>query len=501
MTDVRVDRRVELLSIVMRLAGAPEYLKTPASSYIAEVDRTFGPFATHPAIAATRTLRSKHGISYDAPMVLAVHLDDQLQPRSLDELASLDRRWAGVDVAAYVTQLRDFAAASKFGDFFTAQTTHYDTVARTLRTVVDAENPVGWFDGFFGPRKDARFIVVPGLLTGQRNFGVRVTLADRSTEMFQILGVTRPDGMPSTDEETVGLLVHEMAHSYINPIFERHRAKLEAAGTKLFALVEQPMRAQAYGEWHTVLNEAGVRAITVLYLRDKKGDEVGARAARAELRLSFVWTNELVEVFRKYQRDRAKHGSFEAFMPTVIAFFDELVVQYKDGLPKSPFLGPVNAALIDPVMVAPAGGELSTYVGQIRDKLFAAAPLVAATALTYTEHPNKNLVAYGTPATNPIIANVLEHARITITADAITLGKKQFTGPGLVLVMCRYRQDDPTRGVAIYAAGRDRDLVGINHNLRHGNRDWLVARRTAKGFEILDSGDFPRAVDGAWLLP
>ncbi len=503
-TDVHVDRRFELVSIVERLAGAAEY-RTASTPYTAEVDAAFGAFADHPAVVATRELRAKHGISYDAPIHLASHLDDKLELRSPGELAGIDKRWDGVDVATYATQLRDFAVASKLDAFFAAHQKYYAAVSETLRGLVDAEHPVAWFDQLFGRRERSRFIVVPGLLTGHRNFGTRATLSDGSEELFQVLGIVRADGMPVADAETTMLLIHEMAHSYINPLFGRHAGKLEAAGTKIFALVEKPMRAQKYGEWMTMLNEAGVRAVTVLYLRDKKGPDVGASAARSELRQSFVWTNELVEVFRRFQRDtKTAKPDLDALMVNVIRFFDQLAVQYEAGLPKLQFLGPIDAVFAaDPILVAPAGSdpELALYVRKLHDTVLPTIPVVTATDHIYAESTGKSLVAFGSPATNPVVATALERARWTITDDSITLGSRTFTGPGLVLVACRFRHDDPSHGVVIYAAAHDRDVVGFNHAVQHGTTDWLVARHTGKTFEVLGSGDFPRAVDGAWLPP
>jgi hypothetical protein len=187
-------------------------------------------------------------------------------------------------------------------------------------------------------------------------------------------------------------------------------------------------------------------------------------------------------------------------MLQVIKFFDVLAIQYRDGLPKLAFLGPINAALQDPVFVAP-DGPLATYASGIRDKLFAKSPLVAPSATTLTEHPGKNLVAYGTAASNAVVEHTLAQARITVGPDAITLGTKRFTGPGLVLIFTRYRVDEPSKGVAVYTALADADLVGINHGVVHGDRDWVVARRVARRYEVVETGDFPRAVDGAWTLP
>ena len=48
---------------------------------------------------------------------------------------------------------------------------------------------------------------------------------------------------------------------------------------------------------------------------------------------------------------------------------------------------------------------------------------------------------------------------------------------------------------------QERDLIDLS-SVPHGWQDWLVARKLPGGtFEVLGSGDWPHAVDGAWLLP
>lgn len=504
--EVRVDRRVELLSIVHRLAGVSrEYERAPATPYVAAIDRTFKPFANHHAIAATRELRTKHGIGWDAPMILAVHLDDHLQLRNAAELPALDKRFTGVDVETYAATLRDFAAASGLDAFLASQRDHLTKVETQLKTVVDKAKPVEWFDAYFGARPMTRYIVVPALLTGSANFGVRATLPDGTTELYQVLGVSSTDGLPNTDAEAVWLLVHEMAHSYINPLFEQHHAALEAAGAKLFPLVAQPMRAQAYKTWQIMLNESGVRALTVLYVREKQGDLAAAATIRSEIRNGFVWTNELAEVLQTFQRERATHKDFTAYMPQVIALFDRLALAYANGLPPMPFLGPLNTVYWrDPAFIMPETdlAPLTSYVARISYGFNLRSDRRINASRTLTDaHTGRDLVAYGTPASTAVIADVVTSAGWQITADAITLGARTFKGTDLVLIACWPKPGDPDRGIVVYTAHDERDLININ-DIHHGPQDWIVANKRLDGtFQVLGSGDFPHAPDGAWLLP
>ena len=67
--EAAVDPRVELMSIIFRLAGNPEYnMPNSQSPYADDVAAHFGPFRDHPVVKLARKLRQEHGVSYDAVM-------------------------------------------------------------------------------------------------------------------------------------------------------------------------------------------------------------------------------------------------------------------------------------------------------------------------------------------------------------------------------------------------------------------------------------------------
>jgi Domain of unknown function (DUF4932) len=314
---VAVDRRIELMAVLQRLSGAREYVGTPATQYVAAVDAHFVPFKDHAAVVATRQLRAQYGIGFDGPMWLAVQLDDKLVPRAPPG----DARWDKVDITAYLATVRDFVTATGFDAFFAAHRAYFTRVEERLRGAITAENPGAWFDAFFGARSGAAFVVVPAMLVGTHNFG-----PSTATELFQIIGVVRVDfdELPTFDAVTLELVVHEMAHSYINPLFAKHRATLEPHGTRLFGAVADAMRKQAYPTWDIVLNEQGVRAVTVQYLRERKGAAAADAAVNREVARSFVWTKPLAELLGEYARSRQQYADLDAFMPRIAALFATL---------------------------------------------------------------------------------------------------------------------------------------------------------------------------------
>jgi hypothetical protein len=498
---VRADRRVELVSIICRLAGFPEYNTTKGTPYLDSVDTTFAPHAKHAAVIRARELRSTKSISYDAWMLFAVQLDDAGAVANPAELVAIDARWKDVDVAALAKDVAAFATDAKVEEFRAKHEAYYASLVKTLEDVVAKENPVAWFDGVFGPA-EATFTVIPSPIAGTRFYGVRASTAG-AHHLYQVLGVMGKTGEIVVDEQLVSLLVHEMAHSYINPVFAKHEAALATSASKVFSLVENQMRAQAYGTWQTMVNESVVRAVVVNYMREKHGDAAAARQARAEHRNSFLWINELAEVMRQLAKSRQASNTYdlEAHAPKVVAFFDQLAESYSNGLPRMPFRGPVDAVhQREAVWVVPSTPDVAAYARMIHARFKKTTPVVAASATTLREQFGKDLVVYGTPADNPVISTVVRSARWKLAKDSIVLGDKTFTGPGLVLIACWYVRDSPSNGVAVYAANDAASLVGIN-NVSHGTNDWLVARKQGAAFAILGAGDFPRGLDDMWMLP
>ena len=412
--EVRIDRGIELAEIIAHVAGAPGYAQPAQTAYLADVDRTFGQLhVTSP--------------SYEVPIDRAIH-----------------------------GQLPD--APPGFADFFAAHRAYYAAVEERVRDAVARENPVPWFDAFFGARPGARYIVAPGLLTGPHNFGVHT-----DTELYQVLGVERADaaGLPILTDESMRLLVHEMAHSYVNPLLAAHRAELEGPAQQLFALVADRMRAQAYPTWDIALNEMVVRAVTVAYTRERK-PALAAMAQRDELRRGFLWTRELADLLAS--RHHMDVAAIRELLPLLVA----------RGVPDLPFMGPIDAALHDPAMLLPADPALAAYVREIHDRFFPGAPLAA------TLPPRGNAIAYGT----------IDHTGLVVAADHVEIAGKRIAGEHLVVIAAWPRDVDRAHGIAIYSAASPADLIGIN-SVRHGPTDWLVAHKIPTGFEVIDSGDFP----------
>mgnify|MGYP000296713527 CR=1 FL=1 len=64
--EPEVNENVELMSILARMAGYPEYKMDMAGQYIKDMDEHFKSQTMHPAVQYMKELRNKYGISFDA---------------------------------------------------------------------------------------------------------------------------------------------------------------------------------------------------------------------------------------------------------------------------------------------------------------------------------------------------------------------------------------------------------------------------------------------------
>lgn len=325
---VVVDPRVELMSVIFRLAGNPEYGKGRVSSYVEDVEKQFGPFRDHDVVKLARRLRSTRGVSYDAVMGMAVHLSDTVKLGEKvpfePQPETLDSRWRIADARDFLEAARRFVVEASFDDFLEQHQPLYDLTESRMQAVLQEHGHLEWFDEFFGARPEASFTVALGLLNGGNCYGARCRTPDGKENLFCVLGVwaTDDEGKPRFDQAMLETVTHEFCHSYTNAIVDRHEAEFEPAGKKIFPHVEQAMSRQAYGNWKTVIYESLVRACCVRYTGKYSGSAAARTAIQYNKQRQFVWIEELSDLLGEYETNRERYPTLDAFSPRIVAFFD-----------------------------------------------------------------------------------------------------------------------------------------------------------------------------------
>jgi hypothetical protein len=334
--EVRVDRRVELLTLVARLAGFDEFNQANSKSpYSRAADAWFREQRDHPAVKRLQELRKSNGVGFDAIPMLAVHLEDSV---ALEERVAfdtpperLDQRWGGADARAFLVLLRDFVKAADSEGFFDSQEERFAGAAERLRAVIEKSRALPWFDRTFGARSGASYVAIPGLLCGGGNYGVGIRYPPRATangteideEILPVFGCSRFDdaGIPLFGDEMAGLLVHELCHSYTNALVDRIAPQLEPSAKRLFDGKADAMRRQAYGDWKTMCYESLVRASVVRCRSVTEGAAAGRAQEAEEVGRSFVWVPALAVELARYDADRKQWPTFVDFLPEIVKCF------------------------------------------------------------------------------------------------------------------------------------------------------------------------------------
>ncbi len=321
--EIRVDLRVELMSVLFHLARNPEYqaFDTP---YRRAVDTYFEAFRDHEAVRDAHELRATHGISYNAPVGLAVFLDPKtlLPEVALAPAPELDPRWQGVAIGMFLGHVRDFAIASKAAVFFTSQQGYMREVVERITTAVAEYRLEAWFAEFCSTPATAEFVVVPGLLTGPWNYEAATHDACGRRTVYQVVELEHisPEGLPSPSYTTTELVAHEMAHSFVNPVVARFESELAAAAQPLYDRARAAMERNHYTSATILVEEMIVRAITALFARDRFGREVASQLVRADLEQGFAWNVELAKWFDA----RPRPVDLVATMPEVARWLREV---------------------------------------------------------------------------------------------------------------------------------------------------------------------------------
>lgn len=329
---VEVSEAVELMSILSRTAGFQEYSMDFAGQYTNDTEAWFAKYKEHPIIAYYQRLRANCGISYDAVMSMAVHLDiSKGKIKFLGEKLDLEKRWHSVDTDEFVARLNQFYTDTRFHEFFLQHQTLYEEVLRTYEANVMQYFHQEWYARFYGTEPTEKFSVVIGFTNGGGNYGPSRQLPGQPKEVFAIAGYYVDPQTGKAYEnglDYASTLIHEFNHSFVNPLLNdsSNTALLKEIGQNLLKLSPIGMQRQNYAQWSIVVNESVVRAAVIIYMLDN-----GFTAEQLQQELfdnvcrDFRWMPELVTALRHYASHRELYKTLNDFYPEIALCLNKFV--------------------------------------------------------------------------------------------------------------------------------------------------------------------------------
>ena len=325
--EPKVDERVELLSIIFRLAGAEEYNSTIFNLYTDKIENHFEKYKDHELIEFAKVLNQENGIGFDGVMRMATHLGPAPEFLPLvnfsDSIPS--EKWGKNNSEKFVRLLREFYIDAGCKEFFASNIELHKKSSNNFLPIykqIDLE----WYKSFYGKEPNEKFIIVNGLGNGGANYGVDVLLPNKSRKVYAIMGTWTVDNLGMAEfgfNDYFPILIHEFNHSFVNNLIEKNIEKFEKSGVALYKVVGKKMADQAYTDYKIMLSEALVRAAVVRYMKDHDFNIVVIeKEIQDQMDKGFFWIRELDQDIEKYSKHRKKYPTLESYMPQIILAYD-----------------------------------------------------------------------------------------------------------------------------------------------------------------------------------
>lgn len=329
-----VDKRIELMALVFRLAGAEEYLPSYnyKSSYMEMVEHKFTHFKESELVKYTQQLRNKFGIGFDAVILFALYTeinDGKVAFRNDVDIKNLDKRWPQDSLPKYMTLLNKFYKQTGFDTFFASNADLYGKAGEAFKTKVMNEINLKWFDDFFGQKKSENFKVMVSMLFCQGNYGPHIKDKSGNEEYYTIFGSCRTDSAGIPIYGQIGWLVaHELSHSYWNPVIEPYYPEVMPQATKMFYLAANYLRDIHYGSPKACFYEMLANASAILYDVDNPSKYAFNYDERTQICRNsddgFIAIGTAVEALKEYRKQRDKYPNIADYMPEIVKAFNSV---------------------------------------------------------------------------------------------------------------------------------------------------------------------------------
>ncbi len=295
--DVTVNRNIELVQTIIYLAGGSPTQCLKNAAYCSALDEWFSKLAEHEAVAYTREMILRDHFTYGRPHMAALRLDELLA----DDTERY-HDWA--------LMVERFADESRFDAFFEKEKPYYNSIVERVNET-DFTEWIDWTDKFWSCAHAPTFQVIC-ILDG--NYGFSLKRKGRNENfIIRCLPAFNADGEEfwSAGRLANGI-VHEYAHTYVNPVVEAHK-KVLAKYPDFFGAHTNMMTS--YNVDYAVINEYLVRAFTILFLERYRFEDVTAVAETERHKKNFPFIEDFIELLKEFDGDK---NGFEAFYLTKI---------------------------------------------------------------------------------------------------------------------------------------------------------------------------------------
>jgi tetratricopeptide (TPR) repeat protein len=309
------DPRLELLSAVWLLgrgAAADAELPSEVRPYAAEIRRRFSAQAAHPAVKRlARLLKEGKPPMAAAQLLLGVGAPPELSP--------VEVSYGGLgeeQTRAFLQELRDFARATRFAEFYAAHKAVYAgwraTAEKEARGGLRPADAAAYLKTAFTA---TRFILAPALPS---SFGANLTLPGADgPEQLRMRSDMEP-GMPGLNfdfNDFAAGVAHELVHTVTDPAGLSRREELQ-----VYASLAGPRCADSW--LGCVLEQVDI-AVTLRVLRRERGEAAYQAMLGEYTAAGFPQLQALCERLQEYEAGGDAYPTFDSFYPRLVEVFRE----------------------------------------------------------------------------------------------------------------------------------------------------------------------------------
>lgn len=332
-TGLFFSKGVELMCLIWRLAGAPEFNQCGLSKVNKSVNEYFSSMLNHEAVLLAKDFIAQN-ISYDAVTSFGLHLlinadgTISFNPDYLEyDEDSFFLRWSSQQRELMLKAVNDFYKESRFEEWFDSLNPLFSEAKLAFNKVCEVD--YAWYEGFFGTIENPSHQIILSFLIGNNNNGLSVLLKDGSIMSSPVMGsaIESPSGGVIYYSGILEVIIHEFSHPYCNPLITKYWNSMEEKALEVFKVVQGEMVAQAYGTPTTMMCETFVRSSVIRYFLSHFSDYSRNALVSQQEALGFKLVSPFVDALELREKNQTTYPTMDEFMPELIKAMNDYVVE------------------------------------------------------------------------------------------------------------------------------------------------------------------------------
>ncbi len=309
--QILVDKRTELMSIILALSQGNEYIEEHFSfnvqdEYRLRVYNHFSKFKNHKVVElATEITKNDEGFNFDNPIRLAFSLNKHLEFEGIIEDYLLKELENENLLKEFMEEIVKFAKDSNFEEFYNFNCDYYSSKIEELKQLFNTELFICELQKFLKSNVEDNFNVniIPMLINANHGFKV-------DSDNFANIGMLSEDfkTIEKFNNGTIHTIIHEFAHNFVNCHTNNNQLSIPED-------LKEELKNVGYGNPIAYLNDTIVRAITIR-IREKIQNVDIQKFFDRENKFGFVFVRKVYQELLVYENQST---SWEEYFPKLLS--------------------------------------------------------------------------------------------------------------------------------------------------------------------------------------